>query len=134
MSEFHTMPRTLIAFKLTVWLYAIAIRVLLVKLCLQNSPARSAGKQCETTRTPFCVRNALVSHMLNVSKCQEVFFHYYLSNPEIDWTCSLYSLPLLRAEDFMDAPGPCISDTAPSMVNGNEISMNRTRTRYLVHG
>ena len=62
------------------------------------------------------------------------FIQNAVQDPEIDWTCSLYSLPLLRAEDFMDAPGPCISDTAPSMVNGNEINMNRTRTRYLVHG
>ena len=69
-------------------------------------------------------------------KCLQMWrgiFHYYLSNPEIDCICSLCSLPQPGAEDFMDAPGPCISDTAPSIVNGNEISMNnmpRTRTRY----
>ena len=75
--EFHTVLRALVASKWAVWPYVemfIAIRALLVKLCLQNSLARSGGKQCEKTRTPFCVRNVLVGHMLNVSKCEEVFF------------------------------------------------------------
>ena len=58
-------------------------------------------------------------------------FHYYLSSPEIGWTCPLCSLAQLGAEDFMDAPGPCISDTASSMVNGNEISMNDSDTDSL---
>ena len=31
----------------------------------------------------------------------------------------------------MDAPGPCTSDTAPSIVNGNEISMNDSDTDSL---
>ena len=55
-------------------------------------------------------------------------FHYYLCNPEIDCTCSLCSLPQLRAEDFMDTLRPCISDNEPSMVNENETSMNDSET------
>ena len=58
-------------------------------------------------------------------------FHHYLSNPEIDWICSLCSLPQLGAEDFIDAPGPCLSDLAPSMVHGDEISMSDSDTDSL---
>ena len=97
-------------------------------------PRKECGKAVRKNQDAILCRECSCwSH----AKCLQMsrgIFHYYLSNPEIDWICSLFSLPQLGAEDFMDAPGPCISDTAPSMVNGNETSLSwndsDTRTRY----
>ena len=65
-----------------------------VRKQLSNFHAKIVVRACEAIKTPFCAASAISGHTLNACLCPSAGFQYYLQNPDMDWTCSLCSLPM----------------------------------------
>ena len=72
------------------------------KSTVPKFPCKECGKAVRSNHDAILCSQCLCWSHAKCLQLSRTGFQYYLDHPDLNWVCSLYSLPQLAPEDFMD--------------------------------